>query len=94
MRGSDGVFLGDVVLNEFDPDNASVNYRVWLVGPSVFGQGYGTEVTLALWILNGEGHEPGSGRLPRVSVVTPSLASCHPRAGTAGGGSPAYRIMR
>ncbi len=44
-RISDGAFLGEAVLNEFDPDNASANYRVLLAGPAVFGRGYGTEVT-------------------------------------------------
>jgi RimJ/RimL family protein N-acetyltransferase len=48
VRSADGAFLGEAVLNQLDPDNASVNYRVWLAGPSVFGQGYGTEVTRAV----------------------------------------------
>jgi RimJ/RimL family protein N-acetyltransferase len=45
LRRSDGAFLGEAVLNDFDPDNASVNYRVWLAGPEAYGKGYGTEVT-------------------------------------------------
>jgi len=45
IRAKDGAFLGEAVLNELDPDNESVNYRVWLAGPQVFGQGYGTEIT-------------------------------------------------
>lgn len=45
VRTEDGMFLGEAVLNELDPDNESVNYRVWLTGPHVFGQGYGTEIT-------------------------------------------------
>jgi RimJ/RimL family protein N-acetyltransferase len=45
LRRSDGAFLGEAVLNEFDPDNASVNYRVWLAGPQAYGHGYGTEAT-------------------------------------------------
>jgi RimJ/RimL family protein N-acetyltransferase len=48
VRTADGAFLGEAVLNDLDPHNASVNYRVWLAGPSVFGQGYGTEVTRAV----------------------------------------------
>ena len=44
VRG-DGVFLAEAVLNDVDLENESVNYRVWLAGPLVFGQGYGTEVT-------------------------------------------------
>jgi RimJ/RimL family protein N-acetyltransferase len=44
-RGSDGAFLGEAVVNDFDPANASANYRIWLAGPHVFGRGYGTEIT-------------------------------------------------
>ncbi len=45
LRRSDDAFLGEAVLNDVDPDNASVNYRIWLAGPQAFGKGYGTEVT-------------------------------------------------
>jgi RimJ/RimL family protein N-acetyltransferase len=45
VRAADGAFLGEAVLNELDPDNESANYRVWLAGPHLFGQGYGTEIT-------------------------------------------------
>jgi RimJ/RimL family protein N-acetyltransferase len=45
LRAQDGAFLGEAVLNEVDLDNESANYRVWLAGPHVFGQGYGTEIT-------------------------------------------------
>ena len=45
VRAKDGTFLGEAVLNEVDLDNDSANYRVWLAGPHVFGQGYGTEIT-------------------------------------------------
>ncbi|MDQ2837994.1 MAG: GNAT family N-acetyltransferase [Actinomycetota bacterium] len=45
VRIEDGAFLGEAVLNEFDPDNESANYRIWLAGPRVFDQGYGTEIT-------------------------------------------------
>jgi len=45
IRVTDGAFLGEAVLNELDPDNESANYRVWLAGPHLFGQGYGTEIT-------------------------------------------------
>jgi RimJ/RimL family protein N-acetyltransferase len=45
VRAQDGTFLGEAVLNEVDLDNDSANYRVWLAGPHVFGQGYGTEIT-------------------------------------------------
>ena len=39
-----GAFLGEAVLNQFDPVNASANFRIWLV-PAHLGQGYGTEIT-------------------------------------------------
>lgn len=45
MSVEDGVFLGEAVLNDLDPDNGSAGYRVWLAGPDVFGHGYGTEAT-------------------------------------------------
>lgn len=45
LRAADGAFLGEAVLNEFEPENACANYRIWLAGPAVFGRGYGTEVT-------------------------------------------------
>lgn len=45
MRNADGAFVGEAVLNDLDAGNASVNYRVWLGGDHVFGQGYGTETT-------------------------------------------------
>lgn len=45
VRQTDGVVLGEVVLNEFDPDNAAANFRILLVAPEFFGQGFGTEAT-------------------------------------------------
>jgi RimJ/RimL family protein N-acetyltransferase len=45
VRAEDNAFLGEAVLNELDSDNESVNYRVWLGGPNLFGRGYGTETT-------------------------------------------------
>ena len=45
VRVDDGAFLGEAVLSGLDCDNESVNYRVWLAGPHVFNQGYGTEIT-------------------------------------------------
>jgi RimJ/RimL family protein N-acetyltransferase len=45
LRQHDGAFLGEAVINDFDPHNESANYRIWLGGPAHFGRGYGTEVT-------------------------------------------------
>ncbi|MFA9429903.1 GNAT family N-acetyltransferase [Egicoccus sp. AB-alg2] len=38
-------FVGEAVLNDLDPDNRSCSFRISLLGPSVFGRGYGTEAT-------------------------------------------------
>jgi RimJ/RimL family protein N-acetyltransferase len=45
LRISDGRYVGEAVINDFDPDNESANYRVALAGPELFGRGYGTELT-------------------------------------------------
>lgn len=45
LRSADGAFLGEAVINDFDPVNESANFRIWLAGTQVFGQGYGTEAT-------------------------------------------------
>lgn len=45
VRQQDGAVLGEAVLNELDPHNASVNFRILLVRPGEFGRGYGTEAT-------------------------------------------------
>ena len=45
VRLADGDVVGEAVLMDLDEDNASMTYRVALVGPRVFGRGYGTETT-------------------------------------------------
>lgn len=45
VRDEDSLVLGEAVLNELDAHNASASFRISLVGPSVFGRGYGTEAT-------------------------------------------------
>lgn len=42
---ADGTVLGEVVLNELDEDNASMAFRISLVGSRVYGRGYGTKAT-------------------------------------------------
>jgi RimJ/RimL family protein N-acetyltransferase len=37
--------VGEVVLNGLDPANRSCAFRISLIGPSVYGRGYGTEAT-------------------------------------------------
>jgi RimJ/RimL family protein N-acetyltransferase len=44
LRATDGAFLGEVVLNDLDPDNGSCNFRILLSGPHQ-GRGYGSEAT-------------------------------------------------
>ena len=41
-------YLGEVVLNDLDPDNGSVGFRIALSPADVLGQGYGTEATRAV----------------------------------------------
>ena len=38
-------FLGEAVLNEFDPGVAAANYRIALGGGAIYGRGIGTEAT-------------------------------------------------
>ncbi|MGI8721270.1 MAG: GNAT family N-acetyltransferase [Geodermatophilaceae bacterium] len=45
IGSQDGSYLGEVVLNELDIDNESMNLRIALAGQ--FGRGYGTEATRA-----------------------------------------------
>jgi RimJ/RimL family protein N-acetyltransferase len=45
VRAADGQTLGEVVLNELDEHSASVNFRILLARPELFGHGYGTEAT-------------------------------------------------
>ncbi|MGV1008297.1 MAG: GNAT family N-acetyltransferase [Dermatophilaceae bacterium] len=45
VDAEDGTVLGEVVLFGLDEDNESMVFRIALVGPSVFGHGFGTEAT-------------------------------------------------
>lgn len=47
VDGASGDYLGEIVLNELDEDNASMNFRVALL-PGLPGRGYGTEATAVL----------------------------------------------
>jgi RimJ/RimL family protein N-acetyltransferase len=40
-----GMFAGEVVLNELDPDNKSCNFRILLCGEANRGRGLGTDAT-------------------------------------------------
>lgn len=46
LRVADERYLGEVVLNDLDADNAAMNFRIALTG--AYGQGYGTEATRAV----------------------------------------------
>lgn len=45
VENSTGRYVGEVVLNELDEDNRACGFRISLLGPRVFGRGYGTEAT-------------------------------------------------
>lgn len=47
VRLSDGAYVGEVVLNQLDPDNQSMNFRISLAQTGEVGKGYGTEATRA-----------------------------------------------
>ena len=44
-RHEDGLYVGEVVLNNIDWVNRSANFRIALAGRPFFGKGYGTEAT-------------------------------------------------
>lgn len=48
VRNDDQKVIGEVVLNELDADNESMNYRISLYGSAFYGQGYGTEAGRAV----------------------------------------------
>jgi len=48
VTAADGTYLGEVVLNELEEDDLAMNYRIALAGPSLRGQGYGTEAGRAV----------------------------------------------
>lgn len=48
IRQEDGAHIGEVVLNDLDEDNRSMNFRIGLADGGVRGQGYGTEATRAV----------------------------------------------
>ncbi len=48
LQASDDTYLGEVVLNDLDEHNRSMNFRIALNDPAVVGQGYGTEATRAV----------------------------------------------
>jgi hypothetical protein len=75
VRVGDGAFLGEAVINEVDLENESASYRVWLAGPHVFGQGYGTEITRRLARRAAHGNpeqRPPAGQLNRRASRSPS----------------------
>ncbi len=45
LRVADDAVLGEVVLMDLDEDCESMSFRIALLGPEVFGRGYGTETT-------------------------------------------------
>ena len=47
-RSEDGLYLGEIVLQDYDPDNRSIGFRIGLASRVHFGHGYGTEATAAV----------------------------------------------
>ncbi|MBB2909263.1 RimJ/RimL family protein N-acetyltransferase [Streptosporangium becharense] len=59
----DDGYVGEIVLNQLDPVNLSCNLRIALLGPRVYGKGYGSEaIRLVL------DHAFGTTPLHRVSL--------------------------
>ncbi len=48
LRRADTQYLGEVVLNELDAENRSMNFRIALSRDEVVGRGYGTQATKAV----------------------------------------------
>ena len=48
LRSLDGIYLGEVVLNELDRHNRSMNFRIAINDPAMVGRRYGTEATRAV----------------------------------------------
>lgn len=48
IRREDGSYVGEVVLNDLDPHNESMGFRIALANQAVFGRGYGSEATKAV----------------------------------------------
>lgn len=45
VRTADDRYVGEAVLNQFDPDNESANFRIWVGWPENRQRGYGTQAT-------------------------------------------------
>lgn len=45
LTADTGTFVGEVVLNEFEADDAACSFRILLLGPAIYGRGYGTAAT-------------------------------------------------
>jgi RimJ/RimL family protein N-acetyltransferase len=45
VENATGTYVGEVVLNDLNVENRSCGFRISLLGPRVFGRGYGTEAT-------------------------------------------------
>ncbi len=48
VRKEDDSYVGEVVLNDLDPHNLSMGFRIALSSAGVFGKGYGSEATKAV----------------------------------------------
>lgn len=48
IRSTDDAYVGEVVLNDLDPHNESMGFRISLSAQGLFGKGYGSEATKAV----------------------------------------------
>lgn len=48
IRITDDAYVGEVVLNDLDPHNESMGFRISLSAQGLFGKGYGSEATKAV----------------------------------------------
>lgn len=67
-----GRYVGEAVLNDLDAADRSCSFRIALIGPRVFGRGYGTEATRLIL-----SHAFGTAGVHRVSL---EVFSFNPRA--------------
>jgi RimJ/RimL family protein N-acetyltransferase len=72
VENSTGEIAGEAVLNEYDPEHDSANFRISLRGPAWYGRGLGTEATRL--IVDHSLHSIGLRR------ITPSVLAHNPRA--------------
>jgi RimJ/RimL family protein N-acetyltransferase len=72
VENASGLYAGEAVLNEYEADSESANFRIALRGPAWYGRGLGSEAT-RLIVDHGLG-------VIRLNTITLSVLACNPRA--------------